>query len=141
MRIHASSGCPISREPKIDHRHLGIPTSCPRGDHRTLHRNMIDPASVAERAAGGGGTKRPRATGNKQESAGPTTAAQGTFTRRVARTCHNADCGKNPYFGWHGEKAIFCVAHKEPGERQGGHVSHAVYFARGIRGFLLLLTT
>lgn len=53
---------------------------------------------------------------NKLESRSAA-APQTTFTtRRVARTCHNADCGKNPYFGWHGEKAIFCVAHKEPGE-------------------------
>lgn len=36
--------------------------------------------------------------------------------RRITRTCQHDDCGKNPYFGWHGERAIYCVAHKEPGE-------------------------
>lgn len=44
------------------------------------------------------------------------TSQAATSAKRVARTCHNPDCSKNPYFGWHGGKAISCVAHKEPGE-------------------------
>ena len=53
--------------------------------------------------------KRARPVGLKV-SARPATA------RRVGRTCRNPACSKNPYFGWHGEKAIYCVTHKEPGE-------------------------
>lgn len=37
-------------------------------------------------------------------------------SRRVTRTCQHDNCGKNPYFGWHGGKAIYCVAHKEAGK-------------------------
>lgn len=36
-------------------------------------------------------------------------------SRRVARTCHEPSCNKNPYFGWPGQKALYCVTHKEPG--------------------------
>lgn len=52
--------------------------------------------------------KRARPVGLKVSSR-PATA------RRVGRTCRNPACSKNPYFGWHGEKAIYCVTHKEPG--------------------------
>lgn len=38
--------------------------------------------------------------------------------RRITRTCQHDDCGKNPYFGWHGERAIYCVAHKEQGKKR-----------------------
>lgn len=32
------------------------------------------------------------------------------------RTCADpVGCKKNPYFGWHGEKAAFCVSHKKAG--------------------------
>eukprot|EP00903_Cladosiphon_okamuranus_P016086 g14850.t1 len=34
---------------------------------------------------------------------------------RTTRTCNNPTCNKNPYFGWHGEKAVFCVSHKTVG--------------------------
>ncbi|CAM9375432.1 unnamed protein product [Ectocarpus sp. 12 AP-2014] len=31
------------------------------------------------------------------------------------RVCSHPECTKSPYFGWHGESAVSCVAHKEPG--------------------------
>ncbi|CAM9453893.1 unnamed protein product [Pylaiella littoralis] len=42
-------------------------------------------------------------------------AAAATTRTRATRTCSNPQCSKNPYFGWHGGKAVFCVTHKETG--------------------------
>lgn len=76
----------------------------------------MDSSNVIDQA-GCRGTKRPRAPTGKQTS-GRTVSSLPAANRRVARTCRHPDCGKNPYFGWYGQKAIFCVAHKEEGELQ-----------------------
>lgn len=42
------------------------------------------------------------------------------------RVCSHPECTKSPYFGWHGESAVSCVGHKEPGVLQVARVPFAV---------------
>lgn len=35
---------------------------------------------------------------------------------RKIKSCNDPSCSKNPYFGWPGEKAVYCVTHKTKGE-------------------------
>lgn len=53
----------------------------------------------------------------KQSPAAAGTAAKTKRANKAIalRVCSHPDCTKSPYFGWHGESAVSCVAHKEPG--------------------------
>lgn len=93
------------------HSTVSSSTSKPSTRHEL---DMSGTSSAVLRTAGI--TKKSKMSASKAQSRSNGTT-RGTPTRtRVARTCYDAHCGKNPYFGWHGGKAIFCVSHKDPGE-------------------------
>lgn len=48
-------------------------------------------------------------------AAGPTMKTKRAHKAIALRVCSHPACTKSPYFGWHGETAVSCVAHKEPG--------------------------